>query len=153
MEGETFMKKIAVFGLSLPWSLLLIIAIAIGQGIGGTRGYAIGPAIADLTAEQISTIQSLRQSHMEKIEPLWQELAARRKELRSLWLAPNSDQAAVTAKEMEILALQSKLQEEAINFRIEMRKILTPEQQAQFGAFGRGKKIAPGLGKKDSLDP
>ena len=153
MEGETFMKKIAVSGLSLPWSVLLIVAIAMGQGIGGTRGYAIGPAIADLTAEQISAIQSLRQAHMEKTEPLWQELAARRKEMRGLWLPPNPDRAAVEVKEREILALQSKLQEEAINFRLEMRKILTPEQQAQFGAFGFGKKIAPGLGKKGSLGP
>lgn len=145
------MKKIVVFGLSLPWSVLLIVAIATGQGIGGIRGYAIGPAIPGLTAEQISKIQSLQQAYLEKTEPLWQELAARRKEIRSLWLAPNPDRAAVTAKEREILALQSKLQREAINLRLEMRKMLTPEQQAQFGAFGPGRKFAPGLGEKDSL--
>ena len=150
MEGERLMKKIVVFGLSLPWSVLLIVAIAMGQGIGGFRGYAVGPAIPGLTAEQISKIQSLRQAYLEKIEPLWVDLAARRKEIRSLWLAPNPDRAAVTAKEREILSLQSKLQKEAANFRLEMRKMLTPEQQAQFGAFGPGRRFAPGVGEKDS---
>jgi len=150
MEGETFMKKIVVFGLSLSWSVLLIVAIAMGQGIGGIRDYAIGSAIPGLTAEQISKIQSLQQAYLEKVEPIWGELAARRKEIRSLWLAPNPDRAAVTAKEREILVLQSKLQKEAANFRLEMRKMLTPEQQAQFGAFGPSRRFAPGVGEKDS---
>jgi hypothetical protein len=54
------------------------------------------------------------------------------------------DRDALGTKEKEILALHSKIQEEATNFRLEIRKILTAEQQAQFGAFGPRMKFPPG---------
>jgi len=151
------MKKTIIIGLSLTLALALMATFALAQGPGFGRGYGPGtgygggyssPAIPNLTAEQSSKMQALQQAHLTKIGPLQQALLSKRLELRSLWLSPNPDQAAVMAKQKEILALQSQIQEEATNFRLEMRKVLTPEQQAQLGAFyGPGMGMGPGMGK------
>jgi len=68
------MKKIVIFGLSLTLALNIIASIAIAQVPGAIRGYAIGPAIPGLTADQISKIQALQQAYLKKVQPLWQEL-------------------------------------------------------------------------------
>ena len=145
------MKKTIIIGLSLTLAFALMATFALAQGPGFGRGYGPGmgygggynsSAIPNLTAEQSSKMQALQQAHLTKIGPLQQALLSKRLELRSLWLSPNPDQAAVMAKQKEILALQSQIQEEATNFRLEMRKVLTPEQQAQFGpgmGWGMGK--------------
>ena len=138
------MKKIVIFGLSLTLALNIIASMAISQVPGAIRGYRNEPAIPNLTADQISKIQALQQVYLKKVQPLWQELAARREEIQRFWLTPPPDRDALGAKEKEILALHAKIQEEATNFRLEMRKILTAEQQAQFGAFGPRMKFPPG---------
>jgi len=140
----TSMKKIVIFGLSLTLALNIIGGLAIAQAPGPIRGYGIRPDIPDLTPEQITKIQALQRACLKRTQPLWQELVVRRKEIRDLWLNPSPDQIALRAKGKEILALQAKIQEEATNFRLEMRKILTAEQQAQIGAFGPRVKFPPG---------
>jgi Spy/CpxP family protein refolding chaperone len=151
------MKKIVIIGLSLTLALALMATFALAQGPGFGRGYGPGmgyggrynsPAIPNLTAEQSSKMQALQQAHLTKIGPLQQALLNKRLELRSLYLAPNPDQAALSAKQKEILNLQAQMQEEATNYRLEVRQVLTPEQQAQFGAFsGPGMGMGPGMGK------
>jgi Spy/CpxP family protein refolding chaperone len=105
------------------------------------------PAIPNLTAEQSSKIQALQKTHLDETTPLQQDLLKKKTELRSLWLSQNPDQAAITAKQKEILNLQTNLQEKGTNFRLETRKLLTPEQQAQLGTFGYGMGFGPGMGK------
>jgi len=114
-----------------------------GRGFYGS-GYGYGyPAIPNLTAEQSAKIQALQKAYLDEIAPIQQQLLAKRTELRSLWLNPKPDQALIAAKQKEILSLQSQLTEKATNLRLEIRKVLPPEQQAQMGAFGYG----PGMGK------
>jgi Spy/CpxP family protein refolding chaperone len=149
------MKKTIIVGLSLTLALALTAAFAMAQGPGFGRGFGPGygagygyPTIPNLTAEQSSRIQALQQAHLAKIGPLQQALLNKRLELRSLWLSPSPDQAAVSAKQKEILNLQAQIQEEATNYRLEVRQVLTPEQQAQLGAFyGPGMGMGPGMGK------
>jgi len=151
------MKKTIIIGLGLTLALALMATVALAQGPGFGRGYGPGPgygggygyqAIPNLTAEQSSKMQALQQAHLTKIGPLQQALLSKRFELRSLYLAPNPDQAALSAKQKEILNLQAQMQEEATNYRFEARKVLTAEQQAQFGAFyGPGMGMGPRMGK------
>jgi len=151
------MKKTIIIGLSLTLALALMATVVLAQGPGFGRGFGPGtgygggyssPAIPNLTAEQSAKMQALQQAHLTKIGPLQQALLSKRLELRSLYLAPNPDQAAVLAKQKEILNLQAQMQEEATNYRLEVRQVLTPEQQAQFGAFsGPGMGMGPGMGK------
>ena len=146
------MKKTMIVGLSLTLALALMTTAALAWGPGFGRGFGAGPGygtppIPNLTAEQSSQIQALQKAHLDEIAPLQEELYKKRTELRSLWLTPNPDQAAITAKQKEILNLQSKLQEKATNLRFETRKLLTPEQQAQIGTFGYGMGFGPRMGK------
>jgi Spy/CpxP family protein refolding chaperone len=151
------MKKTIIIGLSLTLALALMATFALAQGPGFGRGYGPGtgygagynsPAIPNLTAEQSAKMQALQQAHLTKIGPLQQALLSKRLELRSLYLAPNPDQAVLLAKQKEILNLQAQMQEEATNYRLEVRQGLTPEQQAQLGAFsGPGMGMGRGMGK------
>ena len=145
------MKKTAI-GIVVAAALLVTASLALAWGPGYGRGYGMGPgygypAIPNLTAEQSSKIQALQKAYLDETAPLQQQLLAKRTELRSLWLNPKPDQASIAAKQREILSLQPKLQEKATNVRLEIRKVLTPEQQAQMGAFGYGPGIGPGMGK------
>lgn len=151
------MKKTTIIGLCLVVALVLTAGAALAQGPGFGRGFGPGygagygyPAanIPNLTAEQSSKMQALQQAHLTKIGPLQQTLLSKRLELRSLYLTPNPDQAALLAKQKEILNLQAQMQEEATNYRLEVRKVFTPEQQAQLGAFsGQGMGMGRGMGR------
>ncbi|MGB9697913.1 MAG: Spy/CpxP family protein refolding chaperone [Thermodesulfobacteriota bacterium] len=141
------MKRTAILTLSL----LIVLGLAVSSVLAGPWGAGVGygrsfygyPAIPNLTAEQSSKIQALQKAYLDETAPLQQQLLAKRTELRSLWLNPKPDQAKITALQKEILSLQSKIAEKATNLRLEIRNVLTPEQQAQLGAFGYG----PGMGK------
>ena len=142
------MKKTTIIGLSLVMVVALMATAAFAWGPG--RGYGMGPgygtpAIPNLTAEQSSQIQVLQKAHLDEIAPLREELFKKSTELRSLWLIQNPDQAAITAKQKEILNLQTNLQEKGTNFRLEISKLLTPEQQAQLATYGSG--FGPRMGK------
>ncbi len=149
------MKKIVLIGFSLILALAIIAPVAQAQGPGFGRGFGPGygggyayQSIPNLTAEQSSKIQALQQAHFMKMSPLQQSLMSKRFELRSLYSGPNADQAAVLAKQKEITSLQAQMQEEANKYRLELRQVLTPEQQAQVGPFfGAGMGMGSGMGR------
>ena len=144
------MRKKSIIGVSLFLAVALMATAVFAWGPGYGCGYGMGPgygtpAFPNLTAEQSSQIQALQKAHMDEIAPLQEELLKKRTELRSLWLTPNPDQAAITAKQKEIMNLQTNLQENGANFRLEISKLLTPEQQAQLATYGSG--FGPRMGK------
>jgi Spy/CpxP family protein refolding chaperone len=101
-------------------------------------------------------VQSLRESFFKETLPLQNDLMSKKLELRSLWLQANPDEEKILAKQKEISALKAQLGERAIKNRFEMRKILTPEQQAQLAnlrgrswhEYGRGCGFGPGPGHR-----
>jgi len=147
------MKKPIIIGLCLTLALALVgAALAWGPGFGPGFGRAfVGPAngvppIPNLTTEQSAQIQALRDGFLKENESLQKELYAKGAELRNLWRSPNPDQAAIAAKRTEIASLQSQLQDKAANLRLEIRKMLTPEQLAQLPAFSQDAGFGPGAG-------
>ena len=148
------MKKTIIIGLSLALGLALVasVALAWGPGFGPGSGRGFGgptygsPPIPNLTAEQSSKIQTLREAFLKGTEPLQKDLWTKRTELRNLWLSSNADPAAITAKQKEMFDLQSKLQEKATNLGLEIRKVMTPEQLAQLPAFSQDAGFGPGAG-------
>ena len=143
------MKKTTIIGLSLTLALALMATAALAwgpdRGSGMGPGYGT-PAIPNLTAEQSSQIQALRDGFRRETEPLQKELYAKGQELRQLWSTPNADPAAIKAKQDEIFGLRTQLQEKATSLRLEIRKVLTPEQLAQLPAAGRGFGSGMGFG-------
>lgn len=161
------MKKMILVVLAI--ALLATTGLAFGQGWGRGAGMGYGPGIGlgtgpaicpapyapgyfssvwaanlNLTTEQVQKMQALREAFWKEIVPLQNELVSKRFELRSLWLQAKPDQDKILAKQKEINALMDNIQEKAIKHRLEMRQILTPEQQAKLGAtFGW---CGPGVG-------
>jgi Spy/CpxP family protein refolding chaperone len=139
-----FMKKIIV-GCSVTLSLLLIVTIALASGskfdrkvgAGSESNYSLSD-IPDLTPEQFSHIQALRQALLKEIEPLQRDRAAKEVELQALEAIPDADQTVIIAKEKEIFQIERRLHEEIVNATIEVRRLLTPGQNARLPDFSSG---------------
>ena len=125
-----------------------------GPHSGGARAEGSGLWRAlNLTPEQMQKMQALRESFLKEKIPLRNELMLKRLELRGLWVQTNPDEEKLLAKQKEINALKAQLQEKGIKNRLEMRKILSPEQQAQavnllnrhkgWHGYGRGRELGP----------
>ncbi len=138
------MKKmiIAVMVVALFATAGVAMAQGLGKGPGMGMGYGPhsgGPSFAgpglwgafNLTPEQVEKMKALRKSFLEQVLPLRNELKSKKFELKALWVQRNPDEGKILAKQKEINALKAQLQEKVTKNRLEMRKILTPEQQAQ----------------------
>jgi len=145
------MKKTIIISLCLTLALALIGTAALAWGPGFGRGFGTGPgsgypAIPNLTAEQSTQIKALQEAFLKETEPLQKEMAAKGEGLRSLRFAPNADAAAFRAKQEELFALRTQLQEKLNNLRTEVQKVLTQEQLAQLPAVGPGRGSGPVAG-------
>ena len=149
------MKKTIIIGLCLTLALAFIGTAALARGPGFGRGFGPGigagpgsgyPAIPNLTTEQSAQIKALQEAFLKENEPLQKEMAAKGEELRGFRFAPNSDAAAARAKQEELFALRTQLQEKMNNLRTEVQKVLTPEQLAQLPAVGPGRGFGPAAG-------
>jgi len=155
------MKKSAV-GLGI---VLLIAAFAIpafGRGPVWNHGWTQGPCVGhdydrgqrrgmdvyrygphtyglNLTDEQKSKVESVRESHLKEMTPLRSELYTKKTELRALWAQKTPDRKAILAKQKEISKLRDQMSEKRTVHRLDMRGILTSEQQEQLSArkYGR----------------
>jgi Spy/CpxP family protein refolding chaperone len=108
------------------------------SGGGHSGGHGLWKDL-NLTPEQVQKVQALRESFFKETLPMRNDLMSKKLELRSLWLQTNPDEEKILAKQKEISALRAQLGERAIKNRLEMRKILTPEQQAQLASL-RGRE-------------
>jgi periplasmic protein CpxP/Spy len=120
-----------------------------GCGMGAAGGCGMGPcgaggaALANLNLndEQVAKIQALRETHLKAIAPLQDDLFSIRNELRLLWTQPNPDADQITDKQKEMDAYRIQLREKVTQHMLEVRKLLTPEQQARLAVTG------PGMGR------
>jgi Spy/CpxP family protein refolding chaperone len=143
------MKKIMVAVMMVAVMMVAILAtagLAMAQGSekGPGMGMGYGPhsggerlgghglwSALNLTPEQVQKVQALRESFFKETLPLRNDLMSKKLELKALWLQTNPDEEQILAKQKEINDLRAQLQEKGTKNRLEMRKVLTPEQQAQ----------------------
>jgi len=133
------MKKTVVV-LGLVAVMVLGVAYAFAQGPGAGPGNRPGwghEKWSSLTPEQQTKIQELRQKFTDETAQLRGTMLTKRIELQSLWRNPKADPKAILEREKEMRGLQDQMKDKAVQFKLEARKILTPEQISQFGA-GRG---------------
>jgi Spy/CpxP family protein refolding chaperone len=163
-ERRSKMKKLIV-GI-LVVTLLATGGVAMAQGWGRGMGFGPGPGAGygpgygpgggwgpglNLTAEQNQKMQAMRESFFKETLTMRNEMQTKQLELRTLWAQTNPDQEKILAKQKEINALRAQLQEKTTKHRLDMRKVLTPEQQAQLGAYGPG--FGPGYGMRGGFGP
>ena len=133
--------------------LVVALGLVVVVVLGATYLYAQGPGYgrtgggyekwSSLTPEQRTKFQELRQKFNDETAKLRGTILTKRLELQSLWSDPKADSKAIQEKEKELRNLQDQMRDKAIQFRLEARKILTPEQLAQFGP---GSGMGPGFG-------
>ncbi|NWF93186.1 MAG: Spy/CpxP family protein refolding chaperone [Syntrophaceae bacterium] len=155
------MKK-TMIALGLVTLILFGVTYAYAQGRGVGPGAKGGPCWessnpgrwSTLTPEQRTKLQELRQRLNEETAQLRGAILTKRVELQSLWTNPKADPKAILDKEKELRDLQNQIREKVLQSKLEARKILSPEQIAEFGAtcglgpgFGRGSMMGYGHGK------
>jgi Spy/CpxP family protein refolding chaperone len=119
-----------------------------GRGHGGADSY--GPDTSflsqlNLTPEQTAKINALREANLRDTKPLRDKMYSKRGDLRLLWLQTNPDQNKVASVQKEIRALRDQMQDKITASRLEVLKVLTPEQQEKVKSF-RGRGFGPGMG-------
>ncbi len=117
-----------------------------GGGMGMHHGMGPGPGSwasnLNLTPDQMQKLQAIRINFFKETIAQRNQLDLARMELRALWSQPNPDANAIVAKQKQVNALRDQILEAAVRFRLEARKVFTPEQlakiQARRAAFGYG---------------
>ena len=112
----------------------------------GEKSWGQGERL-NLTPEQKAKFQELRRKFIAENAKLIGDRVAKRLELRSLWSDPKADSQAILAKERELRDLQNRLKDKIVQYRLEARQSLTPEQIEKLGMMkGRGFGHGCGMG-------
>ena len=85
-----------------------------------------------LSASQKGCMEALDKPFRSKVNQLKAELRQKRDELSTLLLEPNPIDESINAKLGEIATLQVELQKVVVAHLLEIKEILTPEQQKRF---------------------
>lgn len=114
-----------------------------GYGPGKDRGYEnyreAGFERLNLTDEQKAKIETLISANQKEMRPFREKMFDKSVELRRIWLQPNPDKDKITALQKEVRVLRDEMQDKATAMRLEIRKVLTPEQQEKLANFGWGR--------------
>ena len=124
-------------------------------GMAGPR--AGGPANLNLSKEQQEKMWQAKEKFRNDTQKLRYEVFQKGIEMRALYTDPNADDAKILAKQKELTALRQNLQDKMVQFRLEQRKIFTPDQlkkmsETSYGpGFGRmGMGYGPRFGRGDA---
>lgn len=83
----------------------------------------------NLNPEQRTRLQELREAYLRDTLVWRNELIIKRLDLRDLMRNPQAETSQILAKQREISQLEAKIQERTILYQLEIRKVLTAEQQ------------------------
>ena len=126
-----------------------------GHGLVGPPAY--GPAYSanmNLSPEQREKVNILQQKFSKEILPIRNELALKAQELRTFMVQQSLDEGAIAAKQQEIIALRQKLLRKTFTKRLELRKILTPQQVSMWPrGFVPGFRPCRGMGYGRGMGP
>ena len=128
-----------------------------GPRDGECPGYGAGPGKAgfgpgmrqkglDLTDDQKTRFQELRQKFNDETAALRKDMFTKRQELHALWTDSTAKDEAIMAKDREMTQLRDQMRDKMLQFKLEARTILTPDQLGKFESFGPG--MGPGHGRR-----
>jgi Spy/CpxP family protein refolding chaperone len=147
------MKKLVMTFVVL-FAVVILAASAFAVGPGWGRGHGGGhqgggdcygadltavPGL-NLTTEQTAKINALREDHLKDVKPVQDKMFSKRGDLKMLWLQMNPDQEKIRQTQKEIRTLRDQMEDKKDTLRLEVLKVLTPEQQEKLNAYrpGRG---------------
>ena len=95
----------------------------------------------DLSRDQRKNLELIQQAYFREAQLLRAQLFSRRLELRELFVSPTVKIESIRSKNSEIIEIESKQEEKAIEYLIKVRNLLTSEQlqkwcpEQEFPAF------------------
>ena len=134
------MKK-AMVALGLVVVMLLGVSYVYAQERGnppehgrmhGEKSWGHGKGL-NLTPEQKVKFRELRRKFIRETAQLRGELLTKKLELRLLWTDPKANSQAILAKERELRDLKNRMKDKVVQYKLEFRKSLTPEQIEKLG--------------------
>jgi len=148
------MKKLTLTLTAVALGLLLTSqAFAWGPGPGKGRGYGscreAGLERLNLTDDQKAKIEALQDVNDKATKPLREKTFDKAVELRKLWLQANPDKDKITAVQKELRTLRNEMEDKTTSLKLEIRKILTPEQNEKLANSGWGR--GPGFGPRGGM--
>lgn len=152
-KENTTMKKLTMT-LVTVLVVMALSAYAFAYGPGWGRGHGGGECYGpdtsflsqlSLTSEQTAKINALREANLRDTKPLKDKMFSKRGDLKLLWLQTNPDQEKITAAQKEIRTLRDKMQDKMTAYRLDVLKVLTPEQQEKIKSFKMGRGGGPGM--------
>jgi len=117
--------------------LVCLVSEAHAQGVGrngrGDSSLLSGREVSlvkelNMTESQVKEARRVRATYSNRILKLRSDFIGKQLEFRNLVRDPSSSEESIRSKGREIEAIDIQLLREAIDYEIEMRKILTPEQ-------------------------
>ena len=118
-----------------------------GAGLGGGHGRMA--SYLNLSKEQQDALRALRKQQWEELKPLRDQMSQKRQEMRDLYTNPATNDATIIAKQKELNLLRQQMQDKAVQFRLQHRRIFTPEQLTKLKEmpYGHGKGACSGHGR------
>ena len=117
--------------------LVCLVSEAHAQGVGrngrGDSSLLSGREVSlvkelNMTESQVKEARRVRATYSNRILKLRSDFIGKQIEFRNLVRDPSTSEESIRSKGREIEAIDIQLLREAIDYEIEMRKILTPEQ-------------------------
>ncbi len=120
-----------------------------GPGPGFHGGHGRWASYLNLSKEQQDQLSALRKRQWEELKPLRDQMYQKRQEMKDLYTNPSANDATIIAKQKELNLLQQQMQDKAVQFRLEQRRIFTPEQLEKLKAmpYGHGRGACGGWGR------
>ena len=148
------MKKLTLTLTTVALGLLLTSqAFAWGPGPGKDRGYGpcreAGLERLNLTDAQKVKIEALQDANDKATKPLREKTFDKAVELRKLWLQANPNKDKITAVQKELRTLRNEMEDKTTALKLEIRKVLTPEQNEKLANSGWGR--GPGFGPRGGM--
>jgi Spy/CpxP family protein refolding chaperone len=128
-----------------------------GYGPGAGKGFGRMAEELNLSKDQLDKLAEMRKRHWDDVQPLRDEMFKKRQELRDLFTNPASKDEAILAKQKELNALQQTMRDKMVQFRLEQRKVFTPDQLEKMkdlpGGYGKGCRQGYGRGYGQGKGP
>lgn len=130
------MKKFTVLAILIILITSFSVAMAEPRGEPdskdfGRDGRRSPYANLNLTEEQKSKIDAMRESLRKEMTPIRTDLIKKRMELDLLWMEDNPNGDKIKSKQKEIRELRGTLEEKYTDFRLNVNSVLTPEQRTE----------------------
>ena len=133
------MKGIRIAGAVLSVMAFFVPMVWAESGAWGYGTELHGPISPEmvsalhLTNDQMRIFQGLHDAYSNEIEPLQNQFFSKKAEMRLLWDGASPDREKLSAMHEEISDLRQRLNHLAVQYQMDCRDVLTPDQQAKLG--------------------